>query len=402
MSTSAGANPITESALNGIRVVEVSQFEVGTVCGQQLAWLGADVIKIERPGVGDGTRRLPTFFATLNSSKRSVVLDLKSGDGHRAFLDLVRTADVVVENLGPNKFEELGLGYETLCETNPQVIFARAKGFGTWGPYASYKAFDMVAQATSGAMAATGTSDGPPLIERFPVSDNATGIHLALGIIAALWQRQRTGAGQQVEASLHDTMLSMGRAWFSQFFADEDGASASHYRRGGNRVKVAGDLYPCAGGGPFDAVYILCLETRPMWAALLTLVGRPDLVTDDPLATSQSRGDEVDASIRAWTLGREKFEAMRILAEAGIPAGAVLSGEEVIADPHVEAREMIVEVEHESYGRVRILGSPIKLSGSPPSITAPPFILGEHTDEVLRELGYSSEAITAFRAQSLL
>src|SRR5262249_8702898 len=151
----------------------------------------------------------------LNSSKRSVTIDLKADAGRQAFLDLVQTADVVVENLAPGKFEALGLSYEVLCEINPRVVFARAKGFGSWGPYASYKAFDMVAQAPSGAMVATGEAEGPPLIERFPVADNATGIHLALGVMAALWQRQTTGRGQQVEATLHDTMLSMGRAWFA-------------------------------------------------------------------------------------------------------------------------------------------------------------------------------------------
>jgi formyl-CoA transferase len=387
-------------ALDGIRVVEVSQFEVGTVCGQQLAWLGADVIKVEKPGEGDGTRVWPAFFATLNSSKRSVTIDLKAAPGRQAFLDLVRTADVVVENLAPGKFEALGLAYEVLREVNARVVFARAKGFGTWGPYASYKAFDMIAQATSGAMVATGEADGPPLIERFPVADNATGIHLALAIMAALWQRQTTGEGQQVEASLHDTMLSMGRAWFAlQRFGGEVHGTTSHHQRNGNRAKTAGDLYPCKGGDRFDQVYILCMETRPMWRALLELVGRPDLaaVDPDPFNASDQYSRAVDESISAWTSQHDKFEAMRLLGEAGIPAGAVLTPDEVIADPHNAAREMIVEVEHPSYGKCHILGSPLKLSASEMRIDAPAFELGEHTDEVLGDLGYSAEQVRATR-----
>ena len=389
-------------ALDGIRVVEVSQFEVGTMCGQQLAWLGADVIKIEKPGQGDSTRAFPAFFATLNSSKRSVTIDLKADAGREAFLDLVRTADVVVENLAPGKFEALGLSYAVLRESNPRVVFARAKGFGSWGPYASYKAFDMVAQATSGAMVATGEAEGPPLIERFPVADNATGIHLALGIMAALWQRQITGVGQEVEATLHDTMLSMGRAWFAlhRFGGDAHG-TASSYGRNGNRAKAAGDVYPCKGGGRFDQVYILCMENRPMWQSLLELVGRPDLAAVDSDPFDASASDEhsraVDDSISAWTSQRDKFEAMRLLGEAGVPAGAVLTPDEVIADAHNAAREMIVEVEHPSYGPCRILGSPIKLSASALRIDAPPLELGEHTAEVLGELGYSAEQVRAAR-----
>ncbi len=383
-----------ECALGGIKVVECSQFEVGTACGQTLAWLGADVIKVEQPGRGDPARVYPIFFATLNSSKRSVTLNLKADAGRQAFLDLVATADVVLENMSPGKFESLGLDYDTLRAVNPRLVFARGKGFGTYGEYASYKSFEMIAQATGGAMAATGEASGPPMMERFPIADHATGVHLALGIVAALWQRERTGEGQQVEASMQDTTMSMGRMWFSHHFA------GNPYLRTGNRQPGSGDLYPCAGGGQFDYIYILCMRTRPMWQALLQTIGRPEL--DHP---SRHTHDDLDdafeselyESICAWTRRHDKFEAMRLLAHAGVPAGAVLTGEEVIADPHLRSRGMVVELEHETHGRVTIVGAPIKMAASPPRIVAPPMVLGEHTDEVLGDLGYTKERIEDLR-----
>lgn len=388
-------------ALAGIRILEVSQFEVGTVCGQQLAWLGADVIKVERPDGGELGRRNPkSFFATLNSSKRGITIDLKSVRGIEVFLKLVQTADVVVENLSPGKFEQLGLSYDRLSEANPRIIFARAKGFGTWGPLSSYKSFDMVAQAMSGAMAATGTPGDPPLIERFPVADNATGIHLALGILAALWQRQQTGRGQQVETSLQDTMLSMGRMWFS--FHVEGVA----LQRTGNHYWVGGDLYPCSGASKYDYVYLMLHPNRwTMWTALLTAIGRDDLADRSELADPEQRlkvEKEIDNSLRSWLLRRDKHEALRELGAAGVPIGAVLSAEEVIADPHLRDRGMIVDVEHPTHGKITILGSPIKLSESPANISPPPLDLGADTDQVLAEAGLSQHEIDRLHHDSVL
>ena len=385
-------------ALHGIRVVEVTQFEVGTVCGQQLAWLGADVVKVEMPGVGELGRKMPSFFASLNSSKRGVTLNLKSDRGRSLFLELVRDADVVIENLAPGKFEALGIGYDVLAAENPGLVFARAKGFGTWGPYATYKSFDFIAQATSGAMAATGIPGGPPVIERFPVSDNATGIHLALGIMAALWQRRTTGTGQVVEVALHDAMLSMGRSWLARRI--EDGRSP----RDGNRFFPAGDLYPCRGETEFDAIYILCHPDRPaMWEGLFDVIGRPDLFAryllrleteddDDP-----AFGDDVDAAITSWTSNQPKADAMHALARAGVPAGAVLDAPEVLRDPHVASRDMLVTVQHPVHGAITLVGCPIKLTDSPPRIFEAPMVLGEDTDDVLSELGHRPDEIAALR-----
>lgn len=385
-------------ALHGIRVVEVTQFEVGTVCGQQLAWLGADVVKVEMPGVGELGRKMPSFFASLNSSERGVTLNLKSDRGRSLFLELVRDADVVIENLAPGKFEALGIGYDVLAAENPGLVFACAKGFGTWGPYATYKSFDFIAQATSGAMAATGIPGGPPVIERFPVSDNATGIHLALGIMAALWQRRTTGTGQVVEVALHDAMLSMGRSWLARRI--EDGRSPHD----GNRFFPAGDLYPCRGETVFDAIYILCHPDRPaMWEGLFDVIGRPDLFAryllrleteddDDP-----AFGDDVDAAITSWTSNQPKADAMHALARAGVPAGAVLDAPEVLRDPHVASRDMLVTVQHPVHGAITLVGCPIKLTDSPPRIFEAPMVLGEDTDDVLSELGHRPDEIAALR-----
>jgi formyl-CoA transferase len=314
---------------------------------------------------------------------------------------LVRRADVLVENLAPGKFEKLGYGYDVLTAENPRLIFARAKGFGTWGPYSSFKSFDFVAQATSGAMAATGVDGGEPMMERFPIADHATGVHLALGIMAALWQRQTTGRGQQVEAALQDTMLSMGRTWFASELAGRA------LPRAGNRVHAAGNLYPCRGGGTYDYVYILCNAQRPaMWKGLFDTIRRPDLMelylSGEPRAQITAHAEAIDVGIREWTRAHDKHEAMMILANAGVPAGAVLSGEEVVADPHVEARGMIKTLDHPSHGTITILGCPIKLSDSAPQFAPPPLDLGEHNRQVFAELGYSDDEIDEFERLEII
>lgn len=395
----AGGDPsASPPALHGIRVVEVSQFEVGTVCGQQLAWLGADVVKVEMPGVGELGRKMPSFFASLNSSKRGVTLNLKSDRGRSLFLELIRDADVVIENLAPGKFEPLGIGYDVLAAENPGLVFARAKGFGTWGPYSTYKSFDFIAQATSGAMAATGIPGGPPVIERYPVSDNATGIHLALGVMAALWHRRTTGIGQVVEVALQDAMLSMGRSWLARRI--EDGRSP----RDGNRFFPAGDLYPCRGETEFDAIYILCHPDRPaMWAGLFDVIGRPDLFARYLLQIVSGDGDDsafggdVDAAITSWTSSQPKVAAMHALALAGVPAGAVLDAPEVLRDPHVASRDMLVTLHHPVHGAITLVGCPIKLSASPPRIFEAPMVLGEDTDDILTALGHLPDEIASFR-----
>ena len=270
-------------ALEGIRVVDLTQFEAGTSCTQILAWLGADVIKVENPGVGDPGRRLSAvpdefdsfYFLVLNSNKRSVTLDLKSDRGKALFFELVRQGDVVAENLAPGTLERLGLGYEVLKEVNPRIVLARIKGFGTYGPYAEYKAFDPVAQAAGGAYCATGFPESPPIRPGITIADSGTGLHLAIGILAALMQRQVSGEGQEVEVSMQDAVMNLARVWIRGYY--ERGASPARIGNGapGAPGMPGSSVFPCKPGGPDDYVMV---HTRGgdlrAWDGLLKIIGR--------------------------------------------------------------------------------------------------------------------------------
>jgi formyl-CoA transferase len=395
----------TQGALAGIRVLEISQFEVATVCGQALAWLGADVIKIEEPRRGEQARNVstPYFFAGLNSSKRGVTLDLKSARGREILLELVVEADVVIENLAPGTLERLQLDYDELSVRNPGIVLARAKGFGTYGPYSSFKGFDMTAQASGGVMAASGLPE-LPMLTRFPFADNATGIHMAFGIMAALWQRQATGRGQKIEVALHDSVVSMGRTWLSQIMAGRVPT-----RDGDNTgFRPANGTYECSEGGPEGRIYVYCHPpNQGMWDALFGVIGRDDLVGEVRMSTDpafrRELAEELDADIERWTRGRTKQEAMLELGAAGVPCGALLGGAEVVSDPHLNAREMIVATPHPLDDGMRVIGCPIKLSESPPRVSAAPLELGEHNAEVYGALlGLGEAELEALRADGVI
>ena len=374
-------------ALEGIVVLDLTQYEAGPSCTEMLAWLGADVIKIEPPGGEPGRRALSEradldawFFLLLNANKKSVTLDLKTERGRAIFERMVGRADVVAENFGPGAIERLGFGYDALRRINPRVIAASVKGFGATGPYAAYKSFEWIAQAMGGVMSLTGMPDGPPLRTEAGLGDTGAGLHCAIGILAALVQRQHTGEGQRVEVAQQDAVLNLVRIHLREHYV-----TGTPVPRRGNRSVAAGpsNLYRCRPFGPNDYVFVH-VATLDMWRILTRILGRPELGDDPRLADRQARAQhagEIDPLIEAWTEKRTKHEAMEILAGAGIPCGAVLDSGEVLSDPGLVARGMVVSLEHPTRGRFAMPGNPVQLSASPTTVTRAP-LLGEHNAEV--------------------
>jgi formyl-CoA transferase len=398
-----------QQALSNMKVLDLTQFEAGPSTSMMLAFLGADVIKIEPPGKGEPGRSIRTerpgldsyYFLLYNANKRGITLDLKHDAGRAIFLELVKKADVVVENLAPGTIERLGLGYEVLRHTNPGIIFAAIKGFGTYGPYSDYKSFDMIAQAVGGTFSVTGLPDQPPTLPGPTLGDTGTGLHAALGILAAYIQRLHTGQGQHIEVSMQDAVVNFNRT-----------ATMSHYitgtpaprRPNASPTAVPSGLYPCKPGGPNDYVYIHTAHPH-MWAAMLTTIGRPDILEDPRFKTQAGRNQhaaELYTCIEAWTMTQTKQEAMEALGKAGVPVGATFDSLEVLHDPHLRAREMIVTVDHPQRGAFTMPGSPIQMSASPRTYTPAP-LLGQHTDEVLSTwLGYDAAQLTQLHAQGVV
>jgi formyl-CoA transferase len=387
-------------ALAGIRVVDLTNNQAGPSCGQMLAWLGADVIKVEEPDRGDPARHThrdrpdadSLFYLSFNANKRSLTLNLKNPRGKDVFRTLLKTADVLLENFGPGVIERLGFAYPALREINPRLVFASIKGFGSYGPYRDYKSYEPIAQAMGGAMSVTGVPDGPPMYMWPAIGDSGTGMHCVIGILAALMQRHTTGQGQQVEVSMQDAVVNLIRV-----------SLRDHQRQGrtmersGNQLgsNVPGTTYRCAPGGANDHVFIFAQQQ--MWHPLLRALGRDDLIGDPRYDTADARWQrkaEVDGLIEAWTSQRSKHEVMKILAGAGVPCGACLDTGEVLGDPHLRERNMIVEIEHPVRGRYLTVGNPIKLSASPTTIGPAPR-LGQHRHDILAGLGYSEAEITA-------
>ena len=399
-------------ALEGIRVIDFTHDQAGPSCTQMLAWLGADVIKIERPPHGDRARRLwnmdnPSldsfFFLLLNSNKRSTVINLRTEEGKEIACRLIRNADIVAENLGPGVMERLGLGYEAVRELNPRAIYASVKGFGSYGPYSNFKCFEPVAQATSGAMSVTGEAGGPPIVNGANIGDSGTGMHLTIAILAALVQRQSTGRGQLVEVTMQEAVLNLTRVKYTQTLA-----TGSPLQRTGNRSATGGwsDLLRCSGSGSNDYVYMIIPPDNPeMFEAMAEVIGRPDLRTDDRFATPPARarnGATLTAEIERWTAQREKREVMKAFAGRGIVCGAVLDTGEVLADPHLRERETIFDLEHPTRGRFSAIGCPVRLSDSPVAASPAP-LMGEHTEDVLRTLaGYTAEDVQRLREKKVI
>ena len=388
------------AALDGMRILDMTQYEAGTSCTQALAWLGAEVVKIEPPGHGDPGRNVglgkdggySAYFCNWNANKKSVVLDLRSELGRELLLELVPRFDVFVENYGPGVVEKLQLGYETLKAVHPGIIYAQLKGFGTEGPNAHFKSFDMVAQAAAGAFSVTGEPDGRPIVPGPTTGDSGTGVQLGMAILAAYIQRQRTGEGQRIEISMQEAMtyymrtrIATGSVW---------GTEAAG-RNGTSSGLPPIELYPCKPFGPNDWIYLMPI-TAGQWDEFCAAIDRPDLAVDERFAEPRDRvahGAALYEIVAAWTGERTKYEAMEHLAGAGVPCSAVQDTAELHTDPHLLARGFVHTLDLPNHGEVPLLGFAPRMSESEVPLTNPP-LLGEHTAEVLaRDLNLSSADI---------
>ena len=396
------------AALEGIRVIDMTHNQAGPACTQILAWLGADVIKLEEPGKGDVARinmrehqnTDSLFFLVLNANKQSLTLNLKHDEGKELFRQVIARADVLVENFSPGALDRLGLGYDVLSGINERLIYATIKGFGTWGPYSGFKSFEPIAQAMGGAMCATGFPENPPTFVWPAIGDSGTGMQLAIGILAALQQRHASGRGQKVEVSMQDSVVNIMRI-----------SLRDHQRLGGVQPRtgnqlgrtVPGSTYPCAPGGPNDHIFIFAQQQ--MWRQFATAIGREDIIDDPRYATLEARWenrDTLNPIIEGWTRQRTKHEAMRILGDVGVPCGACQDTGEIFDDPHLRARDMIVDLDYPTRGAFKTVGCPVKLSESEPEIVRPP-LLGEHTEDLLSELcGVSPEQAARLREQGVI
>ena len=378
-------------ALDGMRILDMTQWEAGTCCTQSLAFLGADVVKVERPQTGDPGRGRARgeaidaeYFVNWNSNKRSVTLHLDTPAGRQLLLDMVPRYDVFVENYGPGVVEKLDIGYDVMREIHPEIIYARIKGFGTSGPYAQYKCMDMVAQAAAGAFSITGEADGPPMRPGPTMGDAGTGMQAALAIAAAWAQKQRTGKGQLIELSMQEAMT-----YYLRTAVSRTGFGAAPTPRTGNGDNPFVSLYPCRGNGANDYVFVMAVNPR-MREGVRRAIGLEDDSAD------------MREAIAAWTRTRSKGEAMAALAAEGVCASQVFETHELFTDPHLLARDFIQEVEHADHGTVRLLGWPARMSRSSVEMRAAPR-LGEHTDQVLADdLGLDADAIATLRGQGAI
>ena len=387
-------------ALDHVRILDLSHFEAGPSCTELLAFLGADVIKVEPPRTGESGRNFLSnetgldshFFLLLNANKRSITLNLKTEPGRDLFRSLIPQVDVVLENFSPGTMERLGLGYADLQQLDPRLIYATIKGFGTSGPWSEYKSFNSIALSTGGALSITGRPDSPPLKPGPTIGDTGTGIHCAVGILAALLQRGKTGRGQHVEVSMQDAVVNYVRVPMRHHLQAD-----TVVQRSGNRLShiAPTDTYPCAPGGPNDYVYIMSTTPR-MWESLLRTIERGDLIGDPRYtATSErnTRFDEVYDIIRDWTTQHTKFEVMERFGEAGVPCGAIFDSHDIFTHPQLRERGMVATVEHPTRGTITMPGCAVQLDASPVEVTPAP-LLGQHNGEVYQDLlGLSAEKL---------
>src|SRR5438034_5510789 len=412
-------------ALEGVRILDFSHVQAGPTCTQLLAYMGADVIKVERPGVGDITRGQlrdvkgadSLYFTMLNGNKRSITIDSKHPKGKEILQRLIKHCDVLVENFAPGALDRMGLTWEHIHKVNPRMIVASVKGFGP-GPYEDCKVYENVAQCAGGAASTTGFRDGPPLVTGAQIGDTGTGLHLALGIVAALYQRHSTGRGQKVLCAMQDGVLNLARVKLrDQQRLARTGVMEEYpqYPNGtfGDAVPRAGNasgggqpgwILKCKGWENDPNAYLYFIAQAPVWKEICKAIAKEDWITDPDYATPDARLPrlmQVFATVEAWTMTKTKFEAMAELNQHDIPCGPILSMEELAAEPSLRATGTIVEVDHPKRGKYLTVGNPIKMSDSITEVRRSP-LLGEHTQEVLTELGLSESEIRALRTEKVI
>jgi formyl-CoA transferase len=404
-------------ALKGIRILDMSHVQAGPTGTQLMAWMGADVIKLEPP-TGDITRGqlrdVPNadslYFTMLNCNKRSISINMKSPEGNQVVAELLKKSDVVVENFGPGVIDRLGFSWEKVHKINPRIVMASIKGFGSTGPYADFKAYENVAQAMGGAMSTTGLPEGPPFVTGAQIGDTGTGLHMVIGILAALHQRNRTGEGQYVEVAMMDGVMNLCRVKFRDHQRLTRGSLSEYSVRtaqgmgdvpragndsGGGQL---GNAIHCKPHGPNDWLYVVVQEV--VWDALATKIGGEQFAKDPRLASIAERRknqDEVWKKLNEFAANYTKRELMATLNDLDVPCGPIMGTADLADDEHVRGREMWVELDHPQRGKWFNVGMPIKLSASKPRIERSP-LLGEHTDQVLQEvLGYDEAKIKALK-----
>ena len=412
-------------ALDGVRILDFTHVQSGPTCTQLLAWFGADVIKLEKAGEGDATRAqlrdVPEadslYFTMLNHNKRSITVNTKMPSGKAVVEKLIQTCDVMVENFAPGALDRMGFTWERVQELNPRMILASIKGFGP-GPYEDCKVYENVAQCAGGSASTTGFDDGPPMVTGAQIGDSGSGLHLALGIVAALFQRNTTGKGQRVSVAMQDGVLNLCRVKLRDQQRLERRGVMEEYPQYpdsefGDAVPRAGNasgggqpgwILKCKGWETDPNAYLYFITQAPAWGAICDVIGKPLWKTDEAYATPKARLlhlKHIFDVIEQWTMTMTKFEAMDILNKYDIPCGPILSMKEIAADRSLYATGTLVEVDHPVRGKYVTVGNPIKLSSSATDVTRSP-LLGEHTDEVLAQLGYSAGDIAGLRAERVI
>jgi crotonobetainyl-CoA:carnitine CoA-transferase CaiB-like acyl-CoA transferase len=398
--------------LAGIRVVDFTQFEAGPSCTEALAWLGAEVVKIENPKTGDPARRVlpgknpddPWYFHMFNANKKSLAIDLKSPRGLAIVKELLKKADVAAENMAPGTIERLGLGYDEVKKINPGLIYCSIQGFGTGSPYEKGLAFDMIAQAAGGLISVTGETDRPPVKPGPSFGDTGTGMLMAITILGALFERQRTGQGRRLQVAMQDAMLHYMRTCF----AVQARTGKPAQRRGAKTVmgsNAPSGLFQCKPFGSNDWIYVMTSRANPEhWARLMKLFGREELIDDPRYATGAARIEheaEVDAIVTAWTRQHTKEDAMMLISGVGVPAGAVFDTMELQNDPSFEKRGIMQVMEHPS-GPFKMPTWPVRVDGRPPRVKPSP-LLGQHGAEVLTGwLGLGADDIAALKSNGVM